>query len=114
MIASGTTSTTPALRVAAPRAPRAPAHAQRPVRAAYRQPTDTSRNSASLYTAEKNTAPGKMASAHTASRAAGTPSSIAVRRCRSTSAPAKQATETSAPAISGSPVTAPAKRTSRG
>jgi hypothetical protein len=56
-------------RVAAARPPSAPAHAHRSRRAAYIAPTDNAKNSASVYTADKNSAVGKNATSITVLRA---------------------------------------------
>src|SRR4051812_39592666 len=112
--ASGTTSTTPALRVAAASAPRIPAHAQRPVRAARTVPTDSARKRLSEYTAERKNAIGKHATRMTVARAGPSPSSIAVSRCSAARPATAHTSDTAMPPSREEATTAPAARDRNG
>jgi hypothetical protein len=103
MISSGITSSTPALRVAAASPPTTPASGQRPIRAAYIDPTDVSRKSASEYTADSTTALGNQATMRTTARAASVPKSIATSRWSRYSPPIPHADETKSPSSTDGP-----------
>src|SRR5450631_4315339 len=77
-------------------------------------PTDSARNSDSLYTAEKKYAIGQNASSRTVMRARWSPSSSATRRWSSTSATMKAISEMITPAKRSEPMITPTPRVTIG
>src|SRR5438132_12764512 len=97
------TMRTPTLRVAAASAAQIPASHHFPRRAAQNEATVTSRNGDSLYGARKKSAVGNTAMYTTALRAADSESSLAARKYRTMSEPAKHAFATKSDAARGWP-----------
>src|SRR5439155_18139652 len=100
-IASAGARRIPTFRVADASAPHSPATHHLPRLAPQNAPSVTSRNGDSLYGARKKNAVGKSARYRTALRAAPSESSLAVRKYRTTSEPAKHAFETTSDAAYG-------------